>query len=63
MGKGKFICDLAKQNPNINYVGIEKYSSVASVAIKKMMEIESIFNELPHRDCGMCGAPSCRAFA
>ncbi len=32
-------------------------------AIKKMMEIESIFNELPHRDCGMCGAPSCRAFA
>ena len=28
-----------------------------------MLEIEKIFNELPHRDCGMCGAPSCRAFA
>ncbi len=32
-------------------------------AMKKMLEIEKIFNELPHRDCGMCGAPSCRAFA
>ena len=32
-------------------------------AMKKMMEIENIFKSLPHRDCGMCGAPSCRAFA
>ena len=32
-------------------------------AMKKMMEIEKIFKNLPHRDCGMCGAPSCRAFA
>ncbi len=32
-------------------------------AMKKMMEIENIYKELPHRDCGMCGAPSCRAFA
>ena len=32
-------------------------------AMKKMMEIENIFKNLPHRDCGMCGAPSCRAFA
>ena len=28
MGKGQFIMTLAKQNPKINYVGIEKYSSV-----------------------------------
>ena len=28
MGKGRFIMDLAKMNPDINYVGIEKYSSV-----------------------------------
>ena len=28
MGKGKFISTLAHTNPNINYVGIEKYSSV-----------------------------------
>lgn len=38
MGKGNFILDMAKNNPNINFIGIEKYSSVASVAIKKMME-------------------------
>ena len=28
MGKGKFIHELAGRNPDINYVGIEKYSSV-----------------------------------
>ena len=25
MGKGKFIIGLAKKNPNINYIGFEKY--------------------------------------
>ena len=29
---------MAINNPDINFIGIEKYSSVASVAIKKMME-------------------------
>jgi len=38
MGKGNFILNMAIDNPNINFIGIEKYSSVASVAIKKMME-------------------------
>lgn len=38
MGKGNFILNKALNNPSINYIGIEKYSSVASVAIKKMME-------------------------
>ena len=28
MGKGKFIMELAAQNPDVNYVGIERYSSV-----------------------------------
>ena len=28
MGKGQFITTLAKNNPDINYIGIEKYSSV-----------------------------------
>ena len=28
MGKGKFIMELAQMNPDINYVGIERYSSV-----------------------------------
>lgn len=38
MGKGNFILNMALNNPNINFIGIEKYSSVASVAIKKMTE-------------------------
>ena len=40
MGKGKFIHANAKANPNINYVGIEKYSSVLLRAIQKMEEEE-----------------------
>lgn len=36
MGKGQFIVNLAKQNPNINYIGIEKYSSVLVRAIQKL---------------------------
>ena len=38
MGKGNFLINKALMNPNINFIGIEKYSSVASVAIKKMHE-------------------------
>lgn len=36
MGKGQFIHALAKLHPEINYVGIEKYSSVLLRAIQKM---------------------------
>ena len=35
MGKGQFILNLAKKNPNINYVGIERYSSVLLRALEK----------------------------
>ncbi len=35
MGKGKFIHTLAAQNPDINYIGIEMYSSVLYRAIEK----------------------------
>ena len=38
MGKGQFILNMALNNPNVNYIGVEKYSSVASVAIKKINE-------------------------
>lgn len=38
MGKGKFINELALNNPNINYIGIEKYSSVLIRAIEKRRE-------------------------
>lgn len=38
MGKGQFLTTLAKQNPNINYVGIEKYSSVLLRGLQKLEE-------------------------
>lgn len=40
MGKGKFLYTMAKLHPDINYVGIEKYSSVLLRAIQKMEEEE-----------------------
>ena len=38
MGKGRFLMSLARQNPHINYIGIEKYSSVLIRALEKMEE-------------------------
>ena len=32
-------------------------------AIAKMTQIENIYRELPHLDCGSCGAPNCHALA
>lgn len=40
MGKGKFITTLAGLNPNINYIGIEKYSSVLLRAVEKQDELQ-----------------------
>jgi len=39
-GKGKFIIQMALQNPDINYIGIEKYSSVLLRALEKRQEHE-----------------------
>ena len=39
MGKGRFIMDMAALHPDINYIGIERYSSVLLRALQKM-EIE-----------------------
>ena len=36
MGKGKFITTLAKNRPDINYIGIEKYSSTLIRAVQKV---------------------------
>lgn len=40
MGKGMFITTLAKRNPDINFVGIEKYSSVLVRAVEKQQELQ-----------------------
>ena len=38
MGKGKFIINMAKKYPNINFIGIEKYDSVLVKAVKQLDE-------------------------
>ena len=39
MGKGRFLMDMAALHPDINYVGIEKYSSVLLRAIQKQEQL------------------------
>lgn len=39
-GKGKFIIEKALQNPNINFIGIEKYDSPLVGAVKKLEELD-----------------------
>ena len=36
MGKGDFIIEMAKLNPNINFIGIEMYDSVLVRAVQKL---------------------------
>ena len=35
MGKGRFILNMAKEHPDINFIGIERYSSVLLRAVEK----------------------------
>ena len=39
-GKGKFIIEKALQNPNINFIGIEKYDSPLVSVVKKLEELD-----------------------
>ena len=49
MGKGQFLTKLAMRNPDINYVGIERYSSVLLRAVEKLDALRSDTNiELPN---------------
>ena len=43
MGKGRFLMDLAALHPEINYIGIERYTSVLLRAVQKIEE-----NPLPN---------------
>ncbi len=40
MGKGQFLVQMATENPKINYIGIEKYSSVLIRALEKCEQLE-----------------------
>ena len=46
MGKGKFIIENAIKNPNINFIGIEKFSSVLVRAIEKKENLEQSLDNL-----------------
>lgn len=48
-------------NPMIKDVFVLDNDRLA--AMNKMIEIENTMSQLPLIDCGLCGAPSCRAFA
>lgn len=41
MGKGRFLLALAAQHPDINYIGIERYSSVLLRAVEKLQQYAS----------------------
>ncbi|MBR4693517.1 MAG: tRNA (guanosine(46)-N7)-methyltransferase TrmB [Bacilli bacterium] len=40
MGKGNFLIDMAMKNPDINFVGVERYESVVCRAIEKLDMLE-----------------------
>ncbi|MCU9614250.1 tRNA (guanosine(46)-N7)-methyltransferase TrmB [Caldibacillus lycopersici] len=39
-GKGKFLTEMAKANPHINYIGIEAYDSVIISALDRLIEAD-----------------------
>ena len=51
MGKGQFLLQLAALNPNINYVGIEKYASVLLRASEKCADVELDNLRIINIDC------------
>lgn len=50
MGKGDFIIENAVRYPNINFIGIEKYSSVMVRAVQKLEQLELPNLKLIHMD-------------
>ena len=46
MGKGRFLTELARRNPDINYIGIERYDSVLIRALEKREEAEESLSNL-----------------
>lgn len=46
MGKGKFIINMARKYPTINFIGIEKYDSVLVRAVEQLEDLESPLKNL-----------------
>lgn len=40
MGKGRFLMDLAAVHPDVQYIGVERYTSVLLRAVQKMNELQ-----------------------
>ena len=51
-GKGQFVSEMAKKNPEINYIGIEIQTSVIVVALEKALAAEVPNLQLLHIDGG-----------
>jgi hypothetical protein len=48
---------------NLEYIPVFKLDNNREKAMHMVNEMEKITEELPGLDCGLCGAPTCRAFA
>lgn len=48
MGKGRFLMDMARLHPDVNYVGIEMYDSVLIRALQKLEELSEAGEGLPN---------------
>lgn len=60
MGKGQFLLTLAGQNPDINYIGIERYSSVLLRAVERLDALskdEGLFSNLRFICCDAASLP------
>lgn len=51
-GKGQFVSEMAKLNPNINYIGVEIQTSVVVVALDKLIAYDLPNLQLLHVDGG-----------
>jgi tRNA (guanine-N7-)-methyltransferase len=60
-GKGGFVTGMAKQNPNVNYIGIERFTTIVVKAMNNILEAEvsnakllnvNAVNILQYFDCG-----------
>ena len=66
MGKGRFLRDLAALNPDVNYVGIERYTSVLLRAVEKAEAdrramTEAVVGEEGREGCHVTGASEAKA--
>jgi len=61
--KSLLVPDILNWQKTPDYGTILHLDPDRGVAIRKLADIESLFETLPGIDCGSCGAPSCHALA